>query len=164
MNYIKLSKYDTANGEGIGTVLWVSGCSHQCLGCHNPTTWDFNVGGPYTDSVTTNLIDSLRPSYIKRLTLSGGDPLAYSNRQEVLKILKQVKQELPRIKVWCYTGFLFEDLKGLEILDYIDILVDGKFELSKKDLTLRWKGSANQRVIDVPKSLEQNRLCIYDAL
>ena len=158
MKYLKISNFDTANGLGIGNVLWVSGCSHHCPQCHNPQTWDKNAGEEFTEEVLDNLLDKLKRPFIKRLTLSGGDPLFLGNRDEITNVVRKVKKNFPNIKIWCYTGYLWEEVKDLPCMDYIDVLVDGEFKIDLKDITLPFCGSSNQRVIDVQKSLKMGKV------
>lgn len=162
MKYLKISNFDTANGLGIGNVLWVSGCSHHCPQCHNPQTWDKNNGEEFTDSVLEYLIEQLKRPYIKRLTLSGGDPLFVGNRDAITNIVYKVKKCLPNICIWCYTGYSWEEVKDLPCMDYIDVLVDGEFKIDLKDITLPFCGSSNQRVIDVQKSLKMGKVILEE--
>lgn len=162
MKYLKISNFDTANGLGIGNVLWVSGCSHHCPQCHNPQTWDKNCGEEFTDSVLEYLIEQLKRPYIKRLTLSGGDPLFVGNRDAITNIVCKVKRCLPNIRIWCYTGYSWEEVKDLPCMDYIDVLVDGEFKIDLKDITLPFCGSSNQRVIDVQKSLKMGKVILEE--
>ena len=155
MKYLKISNFDTANGLGIGNVLWVSGCSHHCPQCHNPQTWDKNAGEEFTEEVLDNLLEKLKRPYIKRLTLSGGDPLFLGNRDEITNIVRKVKKNFPNIKIWCYTGYLWEDVKDLPCMDFIDVLVDGEFKAELRDITLPFCGSSNQRIINVKESLKK---------
>ena len=160
MNYIKISKWDTANGVGIGLVLWVSGCPHHCEGCHNYSTWNPMVGEKFTDTTLDYLIQLLSHPHINRITFSGGDPLAVYNRETVTQIAKRIKTELPSKKIWCYTGYTWEKVKDLVLMNYVDVLVDGRFIQEQKDITLNWCGSRNQRVIDVNKSLKTNQVTL----
>lgn len=162
MNYQKISHSDVSNGSGVGMVLWVSGCTQHCFGCHNPETWDFNSGIPYTPEIETEIINSLKPDYISRLTLSGGHPLEAENIKTVFDLCKKVKSIYPNKKIWLYTGYTWENINGLPILKYIDVLVDGKFVQDLRDITLKWKGSSNQRVIDVQKSLEKGKIILWE--
>lgn len=161
MNYIKITQFDTANGIGIGTVLWVAGCEHSCPQCHNPQTHNPNNGRKFTDETLEFLLKTLEPEYIKRLTFSGGDPLYKNNLTYVTGIAMQVKCKFPNKAIWLYTGYQFEDINSFPILDYVDVLVDGKFMVEKKDLNLLYKGSSNQRVIDVKSTLEQGKVILY---
>ena len=162
MKYLKISNFDTANGLGIGNVLWVSGCSHHCPQCHNPQTWDKNAGKEFTEEVLDNLLDKLKRPFIMRLTLSGGDPLFLGNRDEITNVVRKVKKNFPNIKIWCYTGYLWEEVKDLPCMDYIDVLVDGEFKIDLKDITLPFCGSSNQRVIDVQKSLKMGKVILEE--
>lgn len=162
MNYQKISHSDVSNGSGVGMVLWVSGCTQHCFGCHNPETWDFNSGIPYTPEIETEIINSLKPDYISRLTLSGGHPLEAENIETVFDLCKKVKSIYPNKKIWLYTGYTWENINGLPILKYVDVLVDGKFVQDLRDITLKWKGSSNQRVIDVQKSLEKGKIILWE--
>ena len=162
MNYIKITQFDTANGIGIGTVLWVAGCEHNCLQCHNPQTHNPNAGKKFTSSVQDFLIKTLEPPYITRLTLSGGDPLYPDNQSCITEIAKNVKANFPEKKIWLYTGYTFEDIDHLPVLNYVDVLIDGKFMIEKKDLNLLYRGSANQRVIDIQETHKQNNIVLYN--
>lgn len=158
MNYIKVSKFDTANGNGIGCVLWVSGCEHHCPHCHNPQTWDLNCGEKFDGQVYAKLLNDLDRPYISRLTLSGGDPLHPVNRKDIEQLLRNVKFKFPNLNIWCYTGYEFEEVKDLPLMQYIDVLVDGEFKIELKDITLPFCGSTNQRVIDVRRTFETGRV------
>ena len=155
MRYLKIENVDIGNGLDVGSVLWVSGCSHHCPQCHNPQTWDKNAGEEFTEEVLDNLLDKLKRPYIKRLTLSGGDPLFLGNRDEITNIVRKVKKNFPNIKIWCYTGYLWEEVKDLPCMDFIDVLVDGEFKVDLKDITLPFCGSSNQRIINVKESLKK---------
>ena len=147
MNYVAIDQFDTANGLGIGTVLWVSGCEHNCPQCHNPQTHDPNFGRRWTDRQLEFLLKTLEPDYITRLTISGGDPLYPTNRSEVERILQTIKSTYPQKVIWLYTGYLYEQVKTLELMKYVDVLVDGPFLIAQKSLDLKFRGSANQRII-----------------
>lgn len=162
MNYIKITRYDTANGIGIRDVLWVAGCEHHCEGCHNFTTWDKDQGKPITKEVIEGIVQDLQLPYFHGLTLSGGDPLATYNRKHSTQIAKTVKERCPDKTIWCYTGYLWEELIDQEILQYLDVLVDGKFVLSERNLMLPYCGSNNQRVIDVSQSMEHNKIILFN--
>ena len=155
MRYLKIENVDIGNGLDVGSVLWVSGCSHHCPQCHNPQTWDKNAGEEFTEEVLDNLLDKLKRPYIKRLTLSGGDPLFLGNRDEITNIVRKVKKNFPNIKIWCYTGYLWEEVKDLPCMDFIDVLVDGEFKVELRDITLPFCGSSNQRIINVKESLKK---------
>ena len=149
MKYHKITEWDVANGIGIGVVLWVSGCEHKCTGCHNFMTWDADSGIEFTEYTLQRILSILQHPYVNRLTLSGGDPLAVYNRDSILQIVKSVRGHYPNKKIWCYTGYKYEDICDLEVINYLDVLVDGKFEENNKDVGLFWCGSTNQRVIDI---------------
>ena len=174
MNYANIKFNDIANGEGIRTSLFVSGCTHHCEQCFNPETWDFNYGKEFNKDVEDKIIESLKPSHINGLTILGGEPMEPANQKGLLEFVKRVKQTYPNKTIWCYTGYLFDEelLKPSrahcpwtkEFLTLIDVLIDGEFKYQLKDITLRFKGSSNQRVIDVQESLKQNKvvLSIYN--
>lgn len=155
MRYLKIENVDIGNGLDVGSVLWVSGCSHHCPQCHNPQTWDKNAGEEFTEEVLDNLLDKLKRPFIKRLTLSGGDPLFLGNRDEITNVVRKVKKNFPNIKIWCYTGYLWEEVKDLPCMDFIDVLVDGEFKVELRDITLPFCGSSNQRIINVKESLKK---------
>ncbi len=176
MNYINIDKCDAANGTGIGVVLWVSGCNCHCHGCHNPQTWDFNVGQLFTENTMQEILEALNKPYISRLTLSGGHPLESQNLETVYKIVKVVKEKFPNKKIWLYTGYTWEEILNndrenkrantnsispLDIVRCCDILVDGKYEKDKRDISLAFAGSSNQRVIDIQKSFKQNKVVLF---
>lgn len=157
MNYATIKKTDVANGPGVRVSLFVSGCRHACKGCFNSEAWDFNYGKPFTDAVMEEIITALQHEYIEGFSVLGGEPFEPENRGTVLEVIKAVKQKYPDMNIWCYSGFLFEELRKTEtskdILNLIDVLVDGKFVEEKKNLRLKFRGSENQRLIDVKKSL-----------
>lgn len=166
MNYIKITKNDIANGVGVRTVLWVSGCTMRCKECHNQSTWGFNAGQSFTNDTMNELLNSLIPDYIAGLTLSGGHPLEKQNQQQIANIVKTIKTKYPTKTIWLYTGYLYENILKMpfvvrNILPYIDILVDGKYDCTKRDIILAWCGSSNQRVIDIQKSLKENKVILF---
>ena len=147
MNYIKITKHDIANGIGVRVVLWVSGCTVHCYNCQNPSTWDFTAGQPFTNNTMTELLEALSPDYISGLTLSGGHPLEQVNQQQISNIIKTVKTKLPSKTIWLYTGYTLKEIEDSfrnEIIPYIDYLVDGRFEIDKRDISLKFRGSSNQ--------------------
>ena len=162
MNYHKITKDDMLNGTGLRVVLWVSGCSLHCPNCHNPETHNPNFGMLFDDVAEKELLDSLKSDYINGITMSGGHPLEEYNYPEVLRLCKKIRSLYPTKTIWVYTGFTWEGIKDLEIMKYIDVLVDGRFIESLKDPKLHWKGSLNQRVIDVQKTLDKNEIVLYD--
>ena len=165
MNYEKVDKCSVSNGAGVRTVLWVSGCDVHCHNCHNPQTWDFNSGIPFTDDSMQEILYDLSKPYIKGLTLSGGHPLDPHNAPKVLEIVKRVKMVFPNKDIWIYSGYVWEDIIKdetlREIMRYTDVLVDGAYIDELRDISLQFRGSSNQRIIDVPKSLEQNKVILW---
>lgn len=172
MNYAAIKKHDVANGPGVRVSLFVSGCTHHCPDCFNQETWDFNFGEPFTDEVINEILEALKPSFIHGFTLLGGEPFEYKNQQGVLPLLKEIKRRYPEKDIWCFSGYLFDkNMLGdmvnkwpetKEMLSCIDVLVDGEFEKDKKDLTLRFRGSSNQRIIRVQESLKANKIVLWD--
>lgn len=161
MRYHNITKDDMLNGDGLRTVLWVAGCSHGCKNCHNPITWDICGGIPFDEAAKKELFEALEPDYISGITFSGGDPLHMQNRGEVGELIKEVREKYPNKTIWVYTGYTWDDVKDLPYLQYADVLVDGPFVEALKDVTLHWKGSANQRVIDVKKTLESGEIVLH---
>lgn len=160
MNYIKITKNDIANGPGIRVVLWCSGCNHNCKNCHNPQTWDSNAGQPVTKETYKEIALALEPEYIDGITWSGGDPLHPDNRKDIEDLILYVHDNFQKTQ-WLYTGYLWEDIKDLPFIKYIDFLIDGPFIEELKDITLPFKGSSNQRIIDVKQSLKENKIILY---
>ena len=156
MNYAAVKYCDIANGLGCRSVLFVSGCRNHCKGCFQPETWDFSYGKPFDDALQEELLDSLKPDYIKGLTLLGGDPFEEENQKEILPFLRKVKELYPNKDVWAYTGYVFTD----ELIKLIDILVDGPFIEEQKDLTIKFRGSRNQRIIDIKKTLDRGEVVL----
>ncbi len=171
MNYAEIKNCDIANGPGVRVSLFVSGCTHHCEGCFNEMTWDFGYGAPFDDDVQEKLLTELAPDYIAGLTLLGGEPLEYGNMQGLLPLVREAKKRYPHKTIWCYTGYLFErdvlerfcaQWEGMrEFLNCIDVLVDGEFVLEKKDISLQFRGSSNQRIIDVKKSLKSGETVLW---
>lgn len=143
------------NGDGLRVVLWLAGCSHCCKNCHNPVTWDPNGGLPFDGEARAEIFEQLEKSYISGITFSGGDPLHQSNKAGVRELMAQIRERYPDKTIWLYTGDSWENIFTYPLMQYVDVLVDGEFHESEKDVKLLWKGSANQRVIDVQKSLAQ---------
>ncbi len=162
MNYHNITKDDMLNGYGLRVVLWVSGCTHHCIDCHNPETWDINSGIAFDDNAKNELFEALGKDYISGITLSGGDPLHPYLVSEMASLVSEIKEKFPNKTIWLYTGFLFEDIKDIPFIKDLDVLVDGKFDIRQYDSQLHWKGSKNQRVINVTKSLENNTIVLYD--
>lgn len=161
MRYHNITKDDMLNGDGLRVVLWVAGCSHGCKECHNPVTWDPNGGLEFDQEAKEEIFSELEKDYISGITFSGGDPLFFSNRSDVLKLIREIKERFPRKTIWLYTGFEWEAISELEVMQYLDVLVDGRFMIEKKDTKLHWKGSANQRVIDVAATREAGQVVLH---
>lgn len=169
MNYADIKKVDVANGPGVRVSLFVSGCTHRCEGCFNPETWDFDYGAPFGEAEIEKILTLLSPNHIRGLSLLGGEPFEPANQEAVLELAERVRKELPQKTIWCYSGYLFEELAAgkigehsKELLEKLDVLVDGPFVLAKKDLGLRFRGSNNQRIIDVPASLKAGEAQLAD--
>lgn len=169
MNYAAIKNCDIANGPGVRVSLFVSGCTHRCKGCFNEVAWDFDYGEPFTEETMDTILDMLRPDYIRGLTLLGGEPFEPQNQAGVVELLRRVRQELPKKTIWAFSGYLFDRdiLSGKlgdtrEYLSYLDVLVDGPFIEAEKNLSLRFRGSANQRLIDVQKSLAAGRVIAWE--
>ena len=162
MNYHNITKADLLNGEGIRVVLWVSGCSHYCEGCQNKQTWDSQSGILFDIYAVEEILEELSKPWCSGLTISGGDPLNDMNLDTVYDLCRLVKQKYPIKTIWLYTGYRFEDIQDLDILNYIDVLVDGKFEKDKFDINYPFAGSTNQRVIDIPKTLQNKEIILWE--
>lgn len=172
MNYATIKNCDIANGPGVRVSLFVSGCTHRCKGCFNEVAWDFHYGNPFTKETVEELLQMLAPDYVKGLTLLGGEPFEPENQPAIVAFLRQVKEKYPNKTVWAFSGYLFDKdiLSGRlgpwsvteEYIRYVDVLVDGPFILEKKDLSLRFRGSSNQRIIDVPASLKKNEIVLWE--
>lgn len=172
MNYADIKQYDVANGIGVRVSVFVSGCTHHCKECFNKETWDFNYGKPFTEKEIEDVISYLKPGYVAGLSLLGGEPFEPTNQEGLLPLLRRVHELYPEKNVWCYSGYLFDrDIVGRmckeseitrEMLSYIDILVDGEFVLEKKNLKVNFRGSDNQRIIDVKKSLETGEIVHWE--
>jgi len=172
MNYATIKNNDIANGPGVRVSLFVSGCTHQCPGCFNEEAWDFDYGTPFTQDTINSILEMLEPPHIKGLTLLGGEPFEPQNQPEVLKLLRQLKTKYPDKTVWAFSGYLFDKdiLSGRlgpweitkEYLQYVDVLVDGPFVISQKDMSLRFRGSSNQRLIDVQASLKEDKIILWE--
>ena len=164
MKYAQIREMDVTNGNGIGVALFTQGCPYHCKNCFNPETWDFNKGTDWTKETENKIIELLKPEYITRLTILGGEPLIERNIEPLTALLKRVKDIYPNKQVWLYTGGDFEVLEGLyeEIFQYIDILIDGRYIDDLRDYKLKWRGSSNQRIIDVQKSLKEGETILYE--
>ena len=171
MNYATIKNCDIANGPGVRVSLFVSGCTHRCPGCFNEVAWDFNYGQPFTQETIDAILNMLAPGHVKGLTLLGGEPFEPQNQPAIVELLRQVKAKYPNKSIWAFSGYLFDQdilAKKLgpweiteEYLSYLDVLVDGPFVAAKKNLSLRFRGSENQRLINVPASLEQGEVVLW---
>jgi len=172
MNYATIKKNDIANGPGVRVSLFVSGCRHHCKNCFNEEAWDFSFGAPFTEEIQQEILTALSPSFVSGLSFLGGEPFEPENQDGLLSLAKKFKEQFPEKTLWCYTGFSFErDLLGGRVgnpatvkalLSYIDVLVDGKFVEALKDPALIFRGSSNQNIIDVPKSLEAGHMVLLE--
>lgn len=162
MRYHNITTDDMLNGDGLRTVLWVSGCTHRCQGCHNPITWDVECGLVFDDVAEKELFDKLSADHISGITFSGGDPLHPLNREEVTRLAKKVRELFPEKTIWLYTGYNWEEICELDVISYVDVCVDGEFIKAVADPKLHWKGSANQRVIDVKETLDHGKIVLWD--
>lgn len=172
MHYATIKECDIANGPGVRVSVFVSGCNHHCKGCFNEIAWNFEYGNEFTEETIDKVLKDLDKDYIEGLSLLGGEPLEHSNQKGLLPLVKKVKEKFPNKSIWCYTGFDYEkDVIGnmyknwdetKELIDNIDVIVDGKFEQELKNPSLKFRGSSNQRVIDVPKSIKENKVIWAD--
>lgn len=172
MYYGELKKRDIANGLGVRVALFVSGCTNHCEECFNRDTWDFHFGKEYTMETENEIIEAMRPDFVRGLSLLGGEPMEPKNQPQLLSLVKRAKKELPHKDIWCYTGFTYDELLDRkaypnteiveELLSYIDVLVDGRFEKDKRNLMLKFRGSENQRLIDLNKTRKQNKVVLLD--
>ena len=172
MYFSEIKECDIANGPGVRVTVFVSGCTHHCNGCFNEMTWDFQYGREFTKEDMEKIIKLLEPSYIAGLTLLGGEPMEYVNQQGLLPLLRRVKKQYPDKTIWCYTGYHYDrDIldnfcgkweETRELLSYLDVIVDGEFVEAQKDISLRFRGSSNQRIIDVKKSQEMGRTVMWE--
>jgi anaerobic ribonucleoside-triphosphate reductase activating protein len=162
MNKVSIKDFDINNGEGIRVSLWVAGCPHHCYKCHNSQYWDYTVGTEFTYKDMNLIIKCLETDISKDFSILGGEPLAPYNIEKVTEICKEVKNKYPYKNIWIWTGYDFNNIKDKDILKYIDILIDGKYIDSLHDDNLMWRGSSNQRIIDIKESLKQNKVVLYD--
>ena len=161
MRYHNITKDDMLNGDGLRAVLWVAGCNHCCEDCHNPVTWDPNGGLLFDQAAKEELFAELEKDYISGVTFSGGDPLHPNNRFDIRCLAREIKEKFPDKTIWLYTGDLWEDIRNSSLMQYVDVVVDGEFHKDEKDTTLQWKGSRNQRVIDVAESLAAGEAVLH---
>ncbi|MCI8353140.1 MAG: anaerobic ribonucleoside-triphosphate reductase activating protein [Clostridia bacterium] len=172
MHYATIKECDVANGPGVRVSVFVSGCNHHCKGCFNEIAWNFEYGNEFTEETINQVLKDLDKDYIEGLSLLGGEPLEHSNQKGLLPLIKKVKEKFPEKSIWCYTGFDFEkDVMGnmyknwdetKELISNIDVIVDGKFEQELKNPSLKFRGSSNQRIIDVPKSVKESKVIWAD--
>ena len=171
MNYATIKSFDVANGPGIRVSLFVSGCTHRCPGCFNEVAWDFDYGQPFNQGVIDLILSMLKPGHIKGLTILGGEPFDPRNQGPIVELLRQVKAKYPEKSIWAFSGYLFDHICSgrlgdwevtKEYLSYLDVLVDGPFIEAQKNLNLRFRGSENQRLIDVPASLAQGKIVLWE--
>ena len=162
MNYFKISNNDMANGIGVRVVLWVSGCEHHCPQCQNPQTWDINHGIKFDDNAIDEIFKFLEKPYISGITYSGGDPLHSNNINEITSLSQKISEKFPHKTQWLYTGFTWETIKDLLLIKNIDVVIDGEYINNLRDITLAFRGSSNQRLIDVKKSLEESKVILWE--
>lgn len=161
MNYHNITMDDMLNGDGLRTVLWVSGCSHHCRGCQNPQTWPSDSGIPFDEAAKAELFANLSKDYISGVTFSGGDPLCACNQETIGALIAEIREKFPNKTIWLYSGDVFENIRDLPFLPMVDVMVDGPYIEELRDVQLRWKGSANQRVIDVKKTLATGQIVLW---
>ena len=161
MRIIRIDKNNQVNGDGLRCVIWFAGCTHKCPGCHNPETWSFDCGHDITMQDMDTIYDQLEREEISGITLSGGDPIY--QQKELIPFLKQIKTNFPNKTIWCYTGFLYEEICNSPVMEYVDVLIDGPYvaALNPGPCKVLWRGSTNQRIIDVQKSLEEDSIILY---
>lgn len=162
MNYHNITRDDMLNGDGLRVVLWVSGCEHHCKGCQNPVTWDPQDGVLFDREAEEEIFRELEKSYISGITFSGGDPLLPSNELEITRLAKEIRHRFPKKTIWLYTGYTWEQVEEKEVVKDLDVLVDGTYVEELKNTQLHWRGSANQRVIDVQESLRTGQIILHD--
>ena len=164
MKYNKIRKMDISNGPGVRVSIFFQGCSFHCKDCFNPETWDFNLGIDFNDDIINHIIELANYDYITGLSILGGEPMHSNNINGTTKLAKKFKEIYPTKNIWCWTGFKFEDIKDKEVINYIDVLIDGRFKTEEFDSKLKWRGSKNQRVIDVEKSLKNNKVILIKTI
>jgi len=172
MNYAEIKTCDIANGPGVRTSLFVSGCTHRCQNCFNEIAWDFNYGNPFTKETEDYILETLKPDYIKGLTLLGGEPMEHVNQIGLLPFIRRVKEMYPQKSIWCFTGYTFETdildrmckeyAETAELISYFDVIVDGKFVQELRNLMLKFRGSENQRIIKVQESLKEGKTILWE--
>lgn len=162
MRYAKVRKMDISNGPGVRVSIFMQGCPFHCKNCFNPETWDFNGGEEFNDSIIEHIIDISDETYIRGLSILGGEPLHPNNVEATIKLAKEFKKAYPKKDIWVWSGFKYDDIPNKEVLKYIDTLVDGQFVDELKDYSLKWRGSSNQRVINVQESLKNNKIILVE--
>lgn len=162
MRYHDITKDDMKNGDGLRVVLWVSGCGHRCPGCQNPVTWDPEDGLKFDQEAKAEIFQELEKEHISGITFSGGDPLYPANRDEIGRLIEEIAGSYPEKTIWLYTGYLWEEIRELPFIAKTDVIVDGRYEEALQDPRLHWKGSSNQRVIDVKKTMKSGSVILYD--
>lgn len=166
MRYQKITSYDVDNGIGMRVVLWVSGCTHQCVACHNPQTWNVDSGNIFIAKQVDLIYSLLDKEYISGITFSGGDPLHEANRQAIQQLSKDIRELYPNKNQWLYTGYTWSEIVNDKLLfdtiQNIDVLVDEPFDITKKDMRLKWRGSSNQHIIDVQESIKEKKMILFD--
>ena len=168
MNYANIKSHDIANGPGVRVSLFVSGCTHRCPGCFNEEAWDFNYGKPFDQSVMDHILELVKPGFIKGITYLGGEPMDPRNQAGLLELSRQIKAAYPEKSIWCFTGYVWDKIPVVpgvtgELTGLCDVIVDGPFLQAKKNLSLKFRGSENQRLIDVKKTLQSGQICLWDA-
>ena len=161
MRYHNITHDDMLNGDGLRVVLWVAGCTHHCPQCQNPITWDIEGGIPFDEAAHEEIMQDLQKDYISGITFSGGDPLHPENRAEVARLIAEIRANYPQKTIWLYTGFVWDAIKDLPFIKEIDVLVDGPFLMDKRDVKLHWRGSSNQRVINVKETLRLGQIVLW---
>ena len=161
MRYHNITKDDMLNGDGLRVVLWVAGCEHCCEECHNPVTWDINGGIPFDENAKQEIFTELEKDYISGVTLSGGDPLHMANREEIAELVDEIREKFPQKTIWLYTGYEWESIKTLPVIKKVDVVVDGQYKKDLRDVNLPWRGSTNQKVIDVGESLALGKIVLH---
>lgn len=164
MKYANITNVEVVNGKDVGVSVYTQGCPHHCYKCFNPETWDFDSGFIWSEKEENKVLSLLKNSYVKRLTILGGEPLIKQNKNDLHNLLKKVKEIHPNKQIWLYTGYIYEDIKSefYDIIKYVDVLVDGKYVDKLRDVTLKFRGSSNQRIIDVQKSLEKKEVILFE--
>lgn len=173
MNYANIKYCDISNGPGVRTSLYVSGCTHHCLHCFNPMTWDFGYGEPFTEQIEEEILESLKPEYISGFSLLGGEPMEIENQRALLPFVTKIKEQFPQKTIWCYSGYTYEELVDKSnhrcncevtkpLLERFDVLVDGEFVQDLYDISLRFRGSLNQRLIDLARTRQQGKIICWE--